>query len=343
MAVEKITSEEIEISAPEAEFSSVRIDEFFTGGVTLFDVYVKMGSTKFLRIFSAGDTFDDEKIKMYEEEKGIRFLHLAQKDRRKYVDFSRKLLGKVFNLKQIPTKTKFAVARNLYEKYMQEIRTGDLNDAILQQGKEICETIVTLIEAEPGIQDHLLAFDRFEATPYSHAFISGMFSVYVSKQFKWTSKQISEQLLMASLICDIGLREVAPEITKLKIGKMTKAQRLEYEKHPDYSHQILEESKVVSSSVKQIVLQHHEQCDSSGYPNRPPSDRIMVLAKVAALTDDFARWVQDYLLPPKEAVAVMFPDRSEAAFLEPTEQMQKYDKPTLVEFFKLFEGKAAKK
>lgn len=338
MAAEKIVSEEVEIELADSEFSAIRIDEFFTGGSAILDVHVRLGAGKFLRIFKAGDSYDEEKVRFYEEDRGIRFLYLAKKDRGKYVDFSRRLLVKITTLPKFPVKTKFAIVRNLYEKYVEELFSEGLNDPFLNQGKEICEGIVACVEATPDLRARLLAFDRFEPTISSHAFLAGMFSVYISRNFKWTSKQISEQLLFASMLSNIGLRELPPELAKIKPAKMSKAQRGEYEKHPDLSFRMIEEIDCVNNVVKQVVLQHHESCDSNGYPNRTPSDRIVPLAKVLALSDDFARCIIDYLSPAKDAISIMFPDRSEQIFVDSGKGIVKYDKATLIEFFRLFDG-----
>jgi GAF domain-containing protein len=92
-----------------------------------------------------------------------------------------------------------------------------------------------------------------------------------------------EGLRMAGLIHDLGKISVPAEI----LSKPSSLTKLEYgliKAHPQVGHDVL---KTVEFPwpVAQIVLQHHERMDGSGYPQGLSGGEIMLEARILAVAD----------------------------------------------------------
>jgi putative nucleotidyltransferase with HDIG domain len=122
-----------------------------------------------------------------------------------------------------------------------------------------------------------------------------------------------EQLVLfrAGLLHDIGKLGISSRILE-KNGPLSPEERLEIERHPVYSWQIL--SRIGAfREFSRVAALHHEKLDGSGYPWKlkaaelTPADRVLCVADIyEALTAD-----RPYRagLPPERAIGIL---RSEA-------------------------------
>jgi putative nucleotidyltransferase with HDIG domain len=94
---------------------------------------------------------------------------------------------------------------------------------------------------------------------------------------------IRESLRIAGLLHDIG--EIAVPISILsKPGKLNADESGLVMAHPQTGYDILK-SIGFSQPVAEIVLQHHERLDGSGYPHRLKADAILPQARILAVAE----------------------------------------------------------
>lgn len=97
------------------------------------------------------------------------------------------------------------------------------------------------------------------------------------------SKDQIEGIHVAGLLHDIGKIAIPAEI----LTKPTKLTKLEFElitTHSQVSHDILKGIEF-PWPVADIVVQHHERLDGSGYPNGLKGDEILLEARILAVAD----------------------------------------------------------
>lgn len=97
------------------------------------------------------------------------------------------------------------------------------------------------------------------------------------------SEEIIDALRMAAKIHDIGKITVPAEI----LAKPTPLTNQEFgiiKNHPKVGYDILKDAEF-PWPVAQIVLQHHERIDGSGYPHGLCGDKIILEAKILAVAD----------------------------------------------------------
>lgn len=92
-----------------------------------------------------------------------------------------------------------------------------------------------------------------------------------------------EGLKMAAALHDIGKLYVPAEILS-KPGKLTDNEFKMIMVHPQFSYDILQNLDF-PWPVANIVLQHHERIDGSGYPNGLKGDNIAIEARILAVAD----------------------------------------------------------
>jgi HD-GYP domain-containing protein (c-di-GMP phosphodiesterase class II) len=97
------------------------------------------------------------------------------------------------------------------------------------------------------------------------------------------SKERVETIQMAGSIHDIGKMYVPAEILS-KPGQLTDVEFSLIKIHPKAGHDILRAAEA-TWPIAQIVLQHHERLNGSGYPQGLSGDQIMLEARILAVAD----------------------------------------------------------
>jgi PAS domain S-box-containing protein/putative nucleotidyltransferase with HDIG domain len=107
-------------------------------------------------------------------------------------------------------------------------------------------------------------------------------AVLITKELNLDEFKI-EAIKIAGLVHDIGKIEIPIEI----LNKPTKLSLIDWDfikKHPQIGYEILKEIDF-PWNVKEIVLQHHEKYDGSGYPYGLKDDEILLEARIISVAD----------------------------------------------------------
>ena len=107
-------------------------------------------------------------------------------------------------------------------------------------------------------------------------------SVAIAKELQLSTEQI-EGIHLASVVHDVGKIRVPAEILS-KPGKLTALEFGLIKEHSQNGYEILK-SIDFPWPIAQIVLQHHERLNGSGYPNALKGDQILIEAKILAVAD----------------------------------------------------------
>ncbi len=295
-------SAEENVEANDSEFTKVNISEFISTKVVLFDVYVRLESAKYVKILHSGDSLASDRIERYKNEKNVKFLYFKSSDRQKYIKFCNSVATQTFTSNAVEANQKVSLVKNISEKYLEEVYTRGLKPQVVLQGKEICENIYNLVQSEKNLYKTLRSFQELDPNAYSHAFLVCFFSSMIVKQFTWQSLVTTETMALACMFHDIGKMKLPEAIRNKKQKDLTPAELEEYKKHPEEGFAIVSESLLLSQGVKQIILQHHECNDGSGFPYGLKDSRIFTLAKILFLADEFVHFIQEEKLQPIDGI-----------------------------------------
>jgi len=90
-------------------------------------------------------------------------------------------------------------------------------------------------------------------------------------------------IFVAAMVHDIGKIEIPSEILA-KPGKLSSLESKLVQKHAEAGKRILSQIKT-EWPIDEIVYQHHERLDGSGYPRGLMSGEILLAAKIIAVAD----------------------------------------------------------
>jgi PAS domain S-box-containing protein/putative nucleotidyltransferase with HDIG domain len=107
-------------------------------------------------------------------------------------------------------------------------------------------------------------------------------AVKIAKKLQWDSARI-EGLRLGALIHDIGKIYVPAEILN-RPRRLTPGEFAVIKTHPEVGSEILHGIKF-PWPIQEMILQHHERIDGTGYPRGLKGDEILPEAKVLAIAD----------------------------------------------------------
>lgn len=120
---------------------------------------------------------------------------------------------------------------------------------------------------------------------YSHSLNVAVLSMMVGREADLNKEQL--QLLgMGALFHDVGKSRIEKKLLK-KRGDFTKPELELIKQHPDFGVEILSNIEEFPTDAIDIVGQHHERADGSGYPHGLKGDTSNELAGIVGIADTY--------------------------------------------------------
>lgn len=154
----------------------------------------------------------------------------------------------------------------------------------LKQITETAQNIISDILEEDGVIEKVYDVKERSADIYEHSLQVCTIATLIALKLGLTKKQIYD-ISVSSLIHDIGLRYLVVRYEDQDINLLPAKDQEEYKKHPIYGYTAIKNEAWLSDNAKEIVLNHHERKDGSGYPLG--TDLISRMTQIVGVCDEF--------------------------------------------------------
>ncbi len=300
-----------------------------TLGAIPFDVYLKRAENTYTKLFSQNDPIDHSRLAGYESSKGIHFLYVQRKDFTKYERHVESVVQGVIAKPETTNYIDMAeVTREMINlAFTDLLLKKNVDEKVLRQSTLGVRSCLTALESDPKSMAYLLKI-IYQKYPYEvkRAISTAIFGILLARKAKIVTDKSLMMIGLGGILHDVGM-------TKLKVNPELKSDLSpeewdEVKEHPQIGKKMLDGVAGVSTEVKMIVLQHHEQPNGLGYPNRLHDQDIFVPAKIVAIADCFT--ALNCKRPMREAFS---PERSFQILFE---DVGKFDQKLLTSFAELF-------
>ncbi len=147
------------------------------------------------------------------------------------------------------------------------------NSRLVQEIRESLDSTIRVVARTVEIRDPYTSGHQRRVTELACAIAEGL----------GLPRDVREGLRVAGLLHDIGKIAVPAEVLS-KPTRLSDAEFSLIRTHPQVGHDLLAGVKF-SGPVMQIVLQHHERMDGSGYPQGLQGNGILMEARILAVAD----------------------------------------------------------
>jgi putative nucleotidyltransferase with HDIG domain len=163
----------------------------------------------------------------------------------------------------------------------EEVRMGNTVD--VGGARQLVEDISDSISRNPGAIISLARLKTADDYTYMHSVAVCAMMVALARQLGLDDAS-TRSCGMAGLLHDLGKVAMPLEVLN-KPGKLTEDEFLVIKTHPREGFNMLKASRDVDPVALDVVLNHHEKMDGSGYPKGLKGDQISLYAKMGAVCD----------------------------------------------------------
>jgi putative nucleotidyltransferase with HDIG domain len=142
-----------------------------------------------------------------------------------------------------------------------------------------------------------------------HCTLTTFYAAAITKNLEWGSDAIVEKVTMGAILHDIGKLKLSKDLQDKRPEVMTPEELAQYKLHSQWGYELVKNIKYVPMPVKQIIQQHHEVADGSGFPNGLQSMSIYPPAKIVAFANFFAHYLVDQKKKPIDAFQQLLKSR----------------------------------
>jgi HD-GYP domain-containing protein (c-di-GMP phosphodiesterase class II) len=276
-------------------------------------------------LVNKGEKGSEEQIARYSSN-GAKFLYFLTEDRADFISYQNEVLAK--NIKSGGDSGK--IIKNLKtvsDKYIEEVYTVGLQPHLIEEGKAVCENVYQFVQKDSNLRRLLSQLEEFNPVAYSHSFLTCFFATLISQNLEWIGTKTREALSMGAMFHDIGLIQIPEAITSKQIVEMSPEEKFLFQSHPEKGRDSLANVPQMTKAIVEIVAQHHELSDGTGFPYGLSGSKIFPMAKVVGLSDAFASLITDKEISPLDGLK---------EFLNTRENLTKYEPDLLKNLIKGF-------
>ncbi|MBK5939485.1 HD-GYP domain-containing protein [Halochromatium roseum] len=193
-------------------------------------------------------------------------------------------------------------ANRVVERVMEDARLG--RQIEVDPAREVISHAVASIVRN---QDAIIGLHRIRSVDrytFEHSINVAVLMIAFARSLGLETSLI-EEIGLGALLHDVGKSQI-PDAILNKPGKLTPAEFEVMRSHVDLGHEILAQTSGVSATALDIVVEHHERIDGSGYPKAKSGASISRFGQMAAIVDVYdaltTRRVYHDAMPPSKAL-----------------------------------------
>ena len=154
----------------------------------------------------------------------------------------------------------------------------------LKKIAETAQNIITDILEEDEVIEKVYDVKERSADIYEHSLQVCTIATLIALKLGLSEAQVYD-ISVSALIHDLGLRYLVVRYEDQDINLLPAKDQEEYKKHPIYGYTAIKNEDWLTNQAKEIVLNHHECKDASGYPLG--TDLISRMTQIVGVCDEF--------------------------------------------------------
>jgi len=266
------------------DFFPVTLSSLKTDTVIGCDIYLLVsdnGRSSYV-LYCKGDTaFESEKRELLVR-KNINRLFIGKEDQKKYSQYLESNLQHILTDERIQPDEKAQIVYGTATTMLQDVFKEPVHRNIIRS-QTFAYNMIDYILRDGRAAYNLLKITSHDYYTYTHSVNVAAIGSLFARNMGLNEKDM-KSFCTGMLLHDLGKTKISSGIINKK-GPLTEEEFWKIKMHPEMGAKILEESGDGFKDEYIVILQHHENCDGSGYPYGLKKDEIHYVARLVHIID----------------------------------------------------------
>jgi response regulator RpfG family c-di-GMP phosphodiesterase len=279
------TRKKVPDTAQRAGHITLPISDFFTGTQYPYNVFILDDSGN-MTLFAQRDSAIDPAYLAQASQKA-QFFYVKEEDISRNKASLREAHSKLIDDEDYPKNWKTAEMMVSARNVLNEMKMAGINDALIEYTQAMLGDLFKLVAKIDSDEGALFGMiDR--AKKCDRSVFCASYAMLICKQLKFEKTATLEILGLASILQDLALyRTPHGDLSEKLPSQLTPEQLNFYHQHPTLSADLVASHTDVPQVTLQVVRQHHERKDRSGFPNRVGGNQIHPMAEILSLINSY--------------------------------------------------------
>ena len=276
------------VSAEDKDMHPIQAKDFLCGSKSFFDVYVRIGSGRFVKLLKAGDAFDADRVKDYIA-KGVTHFFVKSDAQEIFLQYCDSMTGILLHKQAVPIDLKVSQVMNYGKETVDFLKARGFNEATLMTAKQFVTHSSKLVNQLKPEESPVLRRFLGNVVLCEHGTGITMLTGLMLEALEFKDEKVRNTLALASFMHDIGLLDMPPHFADEDETKLTPEEMKLYITHPIVGFEMSRSIRMISPIVPSTILEHHERRTGQGFPYARGAGGITQVAEVIGIVDIFVQ------------------------------------------------------
>jgi putative nucleotidyltransferase with HDIG domain len=265
-------------------FFPVTLSSLKTDTIIGCDIYLLVadnGRSKYVLYCKGDAAFENEKKKLLVK-KNINRLFVCREDHKKYSEYLEANLQDILSDEEIQPEEKAQIVYGTATTMLNDVFNEPVHKNIVRS-QTFAYNMIDYILRDTRAAYNLLKITSHDYYTYTHSVNVATIGSLFARNIGLNEKDM-KSFCTGMLLHDLGKTKISPSIINKK-GPLTEEEFEKIKMHPEMGARLLKESGNDFKDEYVVILQHHENCDGSGYPYGLKKDEIHYVARLVHIID----------------------------------------------------------
>jgi response regulator RpfG family c-di-GMP phosphodiesterase len=255
-------------------------------------LFLRLGENHYLKVLKADAPFSDSEAQRFQG-KSVTHLYVELIHYSEVLSRYRKDIFSQLEWDSIDATTALQALTQDWELVTKASQNFGWSKAVMEMAQENIAKTIALMEKNVDLSQLLSALKTPQQSRLAaHCYLTATFATAIIQELGWSSAQTLQKLTFASMLHDMSLDEdlFTAKQTLLNDGSLKEFTDLPEVKkileHPIRGAEFVRSWVGCPADVDQLILQHHEKLDGTGFPSGLNFQTIFPLAGVFIIAED---------------------------------------------------------
>jgi HD-GYP domain-containing protein (c-di-GMP phosphodiesterase class II) len=279
----------------EKEYIRIRPSALSRTGKIDADVFIRLGKSRYCKLFHAGQVLEEGDLKKYVEKEGIDFFFIKREQVNEVLNKEASALEALASTNPPADQAERAISVTLENLRGMVDRLG-FTPEIQRVAKASVKLTLQLVAKKPKLQAILIKLKKGQGGYITnHSLVLAQVSCALAVRLGWQSAPTMLKLSLASMLHDLALHnedlagyESLEDVAICK--RFSASEFMDFKLHPTRAMEYARQFNEIPPDVDAIVAQHHERGDGTGFPRRLTHHQITPLASLFIVSHRLVRF-----------------------------------------------------